>query len=871
MKKRLLPILSLLCLILCLSVLFSACDKDQDTTKGTEHELDRPNNTNDSLPPNGNQNSQPNQTTGTDGLIYSINKDMRSYTLCHIGSAKEKNIVIPSEYNGLPVTGIAGDAFAGYAIESVIIPDSINDIETGAFENCDALTYTVYENANYLGNPNNPHLYLANIIEKTAQSVTISETTKVIGNNAFADCMNLTSILIPSHVTSIGASAFNGCVSLSAVHTQDLTAWCRINFKNESANPLLHAKKLYVENNLIENLVIPGDVTEIGNYTFANCTEISDIDFPDGLTSIGNYAFKNCAALKTLTLSGSITTIGIGTFIDCFSLEAITIGNNLTSIGNRAFVNCIALTTITIGNSVASIGESAFNACTALNTVHVSDLAAWCEITFIDRISNPLRYAKNLYLNGKQITDLAIPEGVKSIKNYTFYYCAALTSVTIPDSVTSIGNSAFSNCWALETIAIGKGVKSIGDSAFFGCSLLNAVHITDLAAWCQINFSYSGYKEYVSNPLHYAHKLYLDGSLLTDLVIPESVERISDYAFWECSTIKTLTIPNGIHSIGFYTFNGCAGLESVTLGKDLCDIGTYAFNNCESLNAVHISNLASWCKIDFKDATSNPLYYAKNLYLNDHLITDLIIPDGITAIESYTFISCANLASITLPNSVKSIGTCAFSNCPALVEVQIGSGVTSIKDNAFVNCNALSLITVSEQNKHYRMSGNCLVEIESKTLLLGFDDSIIPSDGRVTSIANNAFYNRDKLSTIDIPESITTIGAQAFYGCRALKTVTMGDRVTSIGSMAFNYCKEACILLPVSVKTVGASAFGSPWAGEVNCVYYAGTPLEWSLISYPEYDDTGINYITRYYYSESPPTDTAYQYWHYVDGIPTVW
>ena len=149
----------------------------------------------------------------------------------------------------------------------------------------------------------------------------------------------------------------------------------------------------------------------------------------------------------------------------CLGLTSVTIGDNVTAIKAHAFYNCEGITSVRIGNGVTTIGNKAFEECNSLKAVHIQDIAAWCNITFAYR-GNPLWYARHLYLNGEEVKDLVIPDGVTAISDKAFENCLSLTSVTIGNSVTSIGASAFANCLSLATITIGDGVKTIGKSAF---------------------------------------------------------------------------------------------------------------------------------------------------------------------------------------------------------------------------------------------------------------------------------------------------------------------------------------------------------------------------------------------------------------------
>ena len=610
-----------------------------------------------------------------------------------------------------------------------------------------------------------------------------SRTVKSIGDNAFKDCIGITSITIPDSVTSIGYNAFSGCTKLENIYyTGDIASWCKISGLN---NLLTSLRTLYINGNKIEgNLNIPNNVTSIGSYSFSFCGKLTGITIPDSVTSIDVSAFAGCSNLTNITIPDSVTSIGDSAFADCSNLANITIPNSVTCIGNDAFRDCTGLVNITIGDSVSNIGYSAF-----LNTawydnqpdglVYAGKVAyrykgTMPENTSISLKRDTISINNSAFVNCNGLERIMIPDSVTTIGAEAFYGCTSLSNIMIPDSVTNIGgyafngcsgltsitgsatnvsavarqarptsfvvnitsgniidNYAFSECTGLTSIAIPDSVTSIGYSAFFGCKELTSVTIG----------------KGITNIGDYA---FYNCIGLKDVTFSDSVTSIGKSAFYGCSSLTTVTIGNSVTSIGNAAFSGCTGLTNITIPDSVTGIDDAAFYGCGNIENIYITDLTTWCNIS---GLSNLMSYGSNnkkLFLNGSLIKDLVLSDNVTTVPDYAFLGCTMLESIT--GSATSVSAVARQARPTSFVVNITSG-NIIDNSAFSECSGLTSITIPD----------C-----------------------VTSIGYSAFSNCNRLTTITIPDGVTSIGAYAFLDCTRLTIITIPDSVTSIGGSAFS-------------------------------------------------------------------------------------
>ena len=545
------------------------------------------------------------------------------------------------------------------------LPGSMTSVASNAFFNCSGLT-----------------------------RIELPNSVSYIGMSAFYNCSGLTSIEIPSGVTSIAPSAFYNCSRLTSITLpfigESIDGTSNTHFGYIFGASSYDYNDDYVPKSLRTVMITGG--TQIGNSAFYGCGGLTDIKLPRSVISIGLHAFYGCSGLTSVTFDDNsrLTSIGASAFEGCGGLVSVNFGNDsrLTKIGDGAFSGCGRLTNFEIPAHVMKVGTSAFSGCNKLIQTEngVGYVGRWvvdCDGTgtTITLRDNTVGIAKAAFFGCSRLTSIAIPSGVTAIGASAFCGCSGLTSVTFGENsqLTSIGESAFSGCGGLTSIAIPSSVTSVGASAFEDCSGLKSVSIGDIATWCAIDFA-----DAEANPLRYAHNLYLNGELVTELVIPNNVTSIGDYALEGCSGLASIEIPASVTSIGAGAFYNCSGLTRITFGANsqLTSIGKDAFFYCNGLTKIEIPSGVT-------SIGDGAFYYCSGL-------TSIAIPSGVTSIGAGAFYNCGGLTRITFGanSQLTSIGKDAFYYCSGLTSIEIPSEVAMIGENAFFGCSRLTSIAI---------------------------------------------------------------------------------------------------------------------------------------------------------------------------------
>ena len=805
----------------------------------------------------------------SEGLAYTLNSDGNGYTVTGIGTCKDYDIYIPSVYNSKPVTNIKAYAFSGCTnLTSVTIGNGVTSIGQDAFNGCTGLT-TVNWNATACTKAGDYHGIFAGCTKLA--TVNIGNNVTIIPKDSFYNCTGLTSIKIGNSVTSIGDYAFRGCTGLTSIVVKEgntkyhSTDNCLI--ETESKMLILGCK----------NSVIPddGSVTNIGDFAFLGCTGLTSVTIGNCVTSIGSQAFYNCRDLTSIYYTGDIAGwCGISGLNNLMSSSRtlyiggnkvagnLVIPDNVTSIAPYSFSYRTGITSVTIPDSVTSIGRGAFYGCKGITSITIPFVgASKTETEEYARVFGYIFGHTTTTNSSDTVSGATIQYYDSTRKEFYWYYIpSALKTVVIGNTATTIPSNAFYGYSWLKSVTIGSGVTKIEGGSFANCKNLTSIYYTGgVAGWCEI----SGLGAIMLE----SRTLYIGGKkVIGDLVIPDGVTKISDYAFYNCSGLTSIIIPNSVTSIGNSAFEDCNGLTSITIGNGVTSIGDAAFRNCNRLDSLTIPGSVTaigsgafyqcaWLtSIDVSENNSvfssvDGILYDKNktkiIYVPGAIQGAITIPGSVTSIDN-AFYNRPGLTSVTIENGVTRIGDKAFRNCTGLTNITIPDSVTRIGNSAFNGCASLQTITIpfvgaskSASNGYDQVFGYIFgyaTKTNSSDTVSGATRQYYDS----TQKKYYWYYIPSSLKTVIIGNTATTIPSSAFENCTNITDITIGDSVTSIGDNAFRECTNLTnISIPDGVTSIGNLAF-------YKTAWYNNLP-------------NGLIYIGKiaYKYNGSMPDNTA--------------
>ena len=486
-------------------------------------------------------------------------------------------------------------------------------------------------------------------------------TVKQIDTGALSDNRIITSVTIPNGVTTIGFSAFNGCIKLEKIKfSSNLDTVCENAFNNtkwfnNQSNGLVYVGKVAYKykGDMPRNtkITVKSDTVSISESAFKDCANLTAILIPSSVKHIDKYAFYNCQGLTKLNFNDGIERIENDAFGSCEKLTSVNFSETLKSIGAFAFVECKKLSEITIPQSVTSVGEYAFSGCENLASVTVSDDLPYVGGRAFEKTKWLNSQPDGVVYIGKSAygykgdmpknTELSLKSGITNISGYAFYEEKNLTSVKIPETVNRIGNWAFLDCEGLKNVNIPDGVKRIESWTFSNCSSLTNITVPDSVTVLDgLAFSYC--------------------TNLKNIELSKNLTEIGMGALSHCTSLETIDIPDSVIIMDNIAMAGCSELKSVNIGSNLKTVGGQVFAGCTSLEKVNVN-------LNNKNYTSeNGIWYDKNktkiiLYPYNKKDSAYTTPTSLKElcngyVGSYgTLLDNSNLKTVTIEKNVAKI------------------------------------------------------------------------------------------------------------------------------------------------------------------------------------------------------------------------
>ena len=628
----------------------------------------------------------------------------------------------------------------------------------------------------------------------------IPEGTSIIGDNAFYQCEGLTSINIPSTLREI--RCFGECTNLNAVHIKDLSHWCSgIWF---GCNPLSIAGNLYLNGELITDLVIPSDVTDINSDAFEGATCLTSLEIPDHVRSIGYGAFQGCTGLVHLDIPNTVTDMSGWAFKGCTGLKAINVGNS--EISGQEFAECTALETVTIGKETTVINSDAFYGCTALKNISID--------------------AGNSMYDKREDRNAI----VETATNKLVYLCKG---ETVPSTVTAIAGNAF-NAFTDMDVTIPAFVTSIDDRAFNGVNRTHFLSETpveiggNIFGWGAIYVPNGALETYCNAPVWSDYKDRIVTSEIADKYVEaESTEGMS-------GVLDAIGL-NEVDRVVKLKVKGCINSYDITVFRDKMPL----LSQLDLSEATVIASSKPFYQ-NYKTGNNSLGGYA---FYNLEKLTEVKLPKGLKTLGESAFSGCDNLLYVDCSATDElNIGNSAFSGCRKLKEFISPAKISSVGNSAFVWCNSLENL---ELNDVTGSIGACVVQYSFK-----LESISIASVGG--NISTNAFYGSN-IKELEISSIGGDIQKNAFNVCSKLQDVRIGTMTGDLHNEAFLSCPSLKrVEFQYGPATIGKRIFRysdnleSFTAGE-GLIYISGeafVAVERQIVNYgffgPEWDDVVV-------------------------------
>ena len=693
------------------------------------------------------------------------------------------------------ITRIGNNAFYNIkGVKSLVIPTSLTRMGDNAIVGCDSLVTLVWNarslSVQNLGGLNASRLqsitFGAEVVDipdnicntmRSLKHLVLPESVRTIGYRSFYDCDSLVYVSIPTLVDSIGAEAFNACDRI------DTIVWNAINVSKSSHGNLNRSTVSHIE--------FGSQVEYILNDMCNGMTKLQEVSIPESVKIIGSNAFRGCTGLKTLIIPESIT-----------------------SVGGQAFYNCSGLT---------SVVWKAINCPTVPNNwVYRSSITSF---TFDDKVEVIPSY---LCSGLSKLTSITLPENLTHIGNDAFYGCSSLASLVIPSKVIAIGGQAFYNCSQMTSLVVPSALNQLDVNAFYNTPIADlTIAANSLEQYLQSNVNELLVNTSISQSV--LRTLSINGEIPTEIIVPNTITKVQNYAFYQMKDVKSVILPATITKIGISAFN-TSSITSVTIPSTVDSIGQNVFDGSTLADVVITANsLEQYLQSNINMLLLNAgATISRILMVNGVEVINVVVPNGITEIKDKAFYMMRNITSVNIPESVTKMGIYAFAESKNLEVVKLPNSLDTIASYAFRNCVKLSTLELRDSIKH---------------------------------IDKYAFANCSTLVSVRLPEGLKSIEAYAFSHCTNLTEVHLPMLLppTITATTFYNTTKLSKYYVPCGAKgNYTATINWSTYASKIYERYYtdyiittASSNDAWGIVTLTEPTscaDTTYQFVAKPYY-----------------------
>lgn len=575
------------------------------------------------------------------------------------------------------LTTIEASAFYKTKLETITIPKNVTKIPTDCFYQCENLTRAMFPNTlttidarAFRGCSNLTNIDIPTSLEtigvgafgdcknlKLTNQFRFPDSMKEIGEAAFENCtqLGINQLIFPGNMENANIGAFKNCdvthvIVEEGAKTVTLTTNKYIksitlpktvsklagfldaveleSFVIDEDAPLTEIGVLtFFRSTKLKSFICPKSVTKIGRMAFSECTALETVKLPEGITSIGDRAFEYCSSMVNLNIPKGVKTIGTKAFLRCSSWRGEVDLPQITVLPQQVFYDCRNLKRLTFATGITSIGEEALAQCGGLGA-----------LTFDEGLTSIGQKA----FDWSSITELHLPESLKSLSDWMCHDCENLQKVTLPNSLTEIPEGAFRSCKQLTEINIPTALTTIRETAFDECAMLKELNLSNVT-------TIEGFA-------------FRNCTQLTKVIFAKTLESIPVWAFGSCTSLADVTWPQNLKAISYYAFYE-APIATLQLPETVTSIGDKAFSNNKAITRFvfpkHVGKVLS----TFSGCTN---------------LTEVVLPEDATEIYKEAFRG-TGIKQIIIPEGYTTIMGEAFKNCPQLETIVLPSTLTTFK------------------------------------------------------------------------------------------------------------------------------------------------------------------------------------------------